>query len=148
MCFVNDYDWCASVVADAMPFAAKPFKCNECGVGISAGDQYRLVLQQEHETCWQCEEDDKDECDCDEPDLGETYTYRCCEECWKFRKAVEAAEMAAGCAVSESSPSYEGMFDEISAGGQEEATKYWRKAVKMFPELRTSGYLRRVWMFS
>jgi hypothetical protein len=151
MCFVNDYDWYAEVCEQDDRPALADFTCDECWRLILAGQMQHHVHQEEYEECQRCADDDCDcqkngngrcdGCQCDQPATGETFDYNRCEECDKFLKAVEQAEIEAGCDLSDSRPGLCGMIPEIQGGGREEAGRYFQKALRMFPELKASGYL-------
>jgi hypothetical protein len=159
MCFLLDCDWHASVVHEEDRTATKEMNCLECSHKIQPGDSYHYVYQQEHEECQACEWaececpdalDGKDrpqdhECRCEKPNYGESYEYWRCQECSKFLKAVQRAEVDAGCSVYESQPHYEDMIDEISDSGMDEAKRYFKRAAKDFPEIVKSGYLGWLW---
>lgn len=142
MCFWNECDWHAQVVEHDDEVLDRDIKCFECRRTIKAGQLTHCVFMQEREECRECDEVD---CTCGEKAFGETYHCRSCDECFKFLNAVSAAEIAAGCNVSESRPSYEGMIEEISNSGMDEAKKYFKRALVTFPELKTSGYLKWFW---
>ena len=97
--------------------------------------------QQEYEECSAC----LGECCCESPDYGETFDLNCCMDCVKFLEAVRVAEIEAGCALSEALPLLGEMVVQIGEGGHEEAKKYVKKAIKLFPELKASGYLGWLW---
>ena len=145
MCFyAAEAEWFATISDEKEIVLDKDRKCMECRAVMPAGSTVFYLHQQEHEECQGC---DNLECKCDyeEPCFGEVYDYYCCLNCRKFLEAVEAAEIDAGCERSDSRPSYEGMMDEIREGRAGEALKYWRKAKKMYPELKANGYLARLW---
>lgn len=158
MCFYNDPDWYASPVTDELRTATAPLTCMECRSPIPIDAQYRYVYQQEHECCRcldfeRCLDDDAtieargDTCTCPTPDYGETYHYHRCLDCDKFLSAVAAVEHDAGCPSDESQPCYEGMIEEISEGhgyGDESAVRYFKRANRDYPELKRSGYLKRI----
>jgi hypothetical protein len=148
MCFLNEGDWTASLVEKQDTIAQKETSCDECCTKICVGDPLHTVYMQEHEECGRC---DNGECECDkccqcpEPDIGETFSYECCDQCHKFLQAVENAELEAGCDRSDSRPSYGAMHEEIRDGGAHEAKKYYTHAARDFPELVQSGYLKELW---
>lgn len=147
MCFYNDYDWTAAVYCDDVVRAEIDRKCRECRGEIKVGEYFREIEMWEHEECQRCygEWGDKEldqECDCDKPDLGEHFHTRRCLSCDQFLRAIEAAEIAEGCEGQETRPSLEGMIEEIRyAQGIRE---YFAKARELFPNLETSGYLKRI----
>lgn len=153
MCFVTDCNWCAEVSEDWTEPATEPIRCDECCRQIAVGEAVRRIHQHEHEWCHACDEGEcecpKDEdgectsCRCEEPQHGEEFDYECCAECQKFRTAVVAAEIEAGCSQNEASPHLGMMFEEIGEAGRDEARKYWKTAAKMFPEMR--GWLAARW---
>ncbi len=156
MCFYNDdYEWVARVVDDSDVVLSTPSRCQECGRTLEAGETVHNVFQQEHEECGACEDGlcdcpkDKDEecidCECEDPDYGETFDYDRCQECDKFLKAVYEHEKDENCPPTERQPAYEMMIETISQFERENAVKYFRKAARMFPELKQSGYLKRLW---
>lgn len=155
MCFIGDYDWTAAVVEQQERTAEKPITCMECYRKIQPGKTYRDIYQQEHEechTCYECEcncpkdaDGDCIECCCEKPAFGNTYDYCRCMECDKFLQAIEASELAAGCALSESRPPLGEMTESIQELGADEARRYVQQAAKQFPELVPSGYLGWLW---
>lgn len=165
MCFYADYDWIAQVFEESTPVADKPIRCEECGAGIPRGVKYHHVWMQQYDYCLTCELGEcscgKDtdgnllcdggcgKCECDPPNYGETSDWNCCENCHKFLNAVQLAEQEAGCDYSESRPPLGEMMTYIGDGA-EEAKKYWKVAVKEYPELVANGYLAMLWrrMFS
>jgi hypothetical protein len=149
MCFVNECDWSPMVNEEADIKACGCTKCDECHAVIEYGDSMHTIYQQESEECLQCRdgwcECEGDCCECSDPDFGETFDYVRCEQCDKFLKAVEAAEIEAGCGPHEARPMLSMMVEDINNGGREEARKYFKKAKAMFPELVASGYLGGLW---
>lgn len=154
MCFVNDnYDWTAAVQTEDTPTADKPLKCDECSGDIAVGESYIYVWQQERECCDQCEDGwcecpkDEDgyciECKCEEPAYGETYEYRCCQNCAKFLDAIEEVEIADGCAKHEARPLLGAMDEELRELGMDRVRVYVKHAAKTRPELR--AYLGQMW---
>lgn len=151
MCFYADYDWYASVCETEDRIADKPFKCHECCAVVAAGESYRYVFQQEQETCQRCEEgececsdadDPAHDCQCYEPNYGETFEYCICQNCRKFLDAVERHELNEGCRKDEARPPLGEMVEymrEIDA-----LDGYFAEAEKMFPELAENGYLDRM----
>ena len=159
MCFVNeDYDWIARVVEEADITVAKPCKCSECGGVIPIGDFAHTIHQQEHEQCHDCEygdcecsRDDEGEricetkgCQCEKPNLGESFDYIRCEGCEKFLYAVQVVEEEEGCHHAEARPALP-MWDDLQGIGRSKCKKYWKKAAKMFPEIKASGHLGLLW---
>jgi len=157
MCFYQDYDWYASIVEEQTTVATTEAACNECYRKIQRGQTIHTVYQQEHETCQDCEngycdchvrfDGDDHECECPNPNFGETFDYVCCHDCHLFLEAVESVEIEAGCHERESRPSYCGMIEDIGRanGDMDEAKRYFKKAAKMFPNLVKSGYLGCLW---
>ena len=150
MCFTSDYDWYASVVINevlAVPIpeeehARMVLRCGECNRFIEPGEQYRRIYQQEHEQCWPCfEEDDKDACDCEEPDYGESYETHRCMNCDKLLDAIAASEKEEGCRADESRPPLDAMFDCLSEFDPADIERYISKARELSPELESNGYL-------
>ncbi len=149
MCFTNnDYDWIANVTEESTATASKDIKCDECRRTIPAGVAYHHIHQQESEWCKDCENGDcecvGDCCQCEHPSTGESFDYDRCLDCNKFLQAVENAELAAGCSISDSRPPLGEMRDTIHEC-KYEAEKYWRQAAKDYPELVKSGYLGWLW---
>lgn len=150
MCFYADYDWYASVCETEDRTADKPFHCMECGTVVNVGESYQYTWMQEHEECHRCEEgdcecvdrDDFHECKCAEPNYGETYTYRCCQNCRKFLDAVEQHELHEGCERDEARPPLGEMADYMRE--LDDLGGYFAEAEKMHPELKQSGYLDRM----
>lgn len=153
MCFYNDdYDLKASVVEKTEKVATKPVKCDECSRMIHVGETVHHIYMQEAEECKACDNGDcdciereKECCACEVPDMGETFDYDRCDECDTFLKAVEAAEIEAGCPPYEARPALQIMKEAIRDGGDLEARKYFKTAARMFPALKQSGYLGRLW---
>lgn len=150
MCFYSEPDWYAEIVEeqDLVAGDVSPGRCDECYRPVAPGSPYHIIRMQEYETCQGCEAceelegDDWDVlCRGEDPNLGETFEYRRCHECHLFLEAVEAAELAAGCRRSDSRPDLTGMVEQIGEGGREEAAKYFRQALRSYPQLRASGYL-------
>ena len=157
MCFLDhDYDWYASVSERSTVTLEKPTQCQECRRMMQSGETAHHVYMQEAEECVDCEHGDcecgwNDEagtfrcCKCPEPSVGNTFDYDCCVECDKFLQAVEAAEIDAGCAISDALPPLTEMMEAIMNGDMDDAKRYFKKAVAMWPELKASGYLGRLW---
>ena len=162
MCFYNDdYDWTASVVEQSTGVSIGKL-CDECHLPIPPGATIHHIFMQEHEECHACENGececpltadgelscDSKGCQCEKPAFGETFDYDRCDECDKFLRAVEAAEIDEGCEPYEARPGLGGMIEELrNLEGDNEvypAKRYFKLAVKMFPELVTSGYLGRL----
>lgn len=142
MCFINDYDWYASVATDEETTADKSTKCFECHRAIPAGETFRHIDQQEHEVCtqdpesdyYEGEETDQIGCKC-EPgkcDFGETFSCDICTECTKLLKAIEASEIEEGCSPDESQPGFGELCDAMS---EDDGGRYRAKAAAMFPEI-------------
>jgi hypothetical protein len=155
MCFYNDdYDWRAELIQRQDGVADKPVACYECGDKIKPGQFVHHIYMQEHEDerCEWCDDgktSDGTECqDCDGKGVrgpGQTYDYDRCQNCHKFLQAVESAELEAGCSSYEATPSLEGMIEEIRNSDADEAKRYFKKALRLFPELKRGGYLGRLW---
>lgn len=149
MCFINDYDWYASVTEKTSYPVEKETRCDECDGIIPVGATVHHIYQQEAEECRACEFGDcqcvGDCCQCAKPDPGETFDYDRCQDCHRFLEAVEAAEVEAGCSIYEARPPLGQMTEKINDGGRDEAKKYFKKAAKLHPELVKSGYLGWLW---
>ncbi len=161
MCFYNgDYDWTAQVVVEQETTTGKR-RCDECFTDIPEGQTARFIGMQEYEECRACDNGDCEcprnadgdpvcqdtGCQCDEPDFGESCDYCRCDNCDKFLKAVQAAELEAGCGLDESLPPLCQMTEHIGRGygDMDEAKKYFKTALKMFPELKANGHLAKLW---
>lgn len=160
MCFVHDYDWRAELVERGSHATESGTSCHECYARIGPGETIHTLWMQEHEECQACENGDcaclknHDDagCQCEEPVHGESFDWQCCDNCYKFLQAVEAVEVEAGCHRSEARPALTAMIEEVSGSnsvGREEAMpearKYFKKAIALFPELKASGYLGKLW---
>lgn len=150
MCFLNECEWFASINEHSSNPATKATKCNECGIVIQPGEIVHRLYQQEYEECRDCEygycECEKDKCCiCEKPNYGETFDYDCCDNCDKFLKAIEASEIEVGCRRSESRPMLTMMVEDIrEANDPESVRRYVKKALVMFPELKTNKYISRI----
>lgn len=144
MCFDSEYEWTASLCEEDSGPAVKPCKCDECGHKISAGEWRHHIYQQEHETCYCCEEDGVDPCECETPDLGETYDYQRCEACDKLLRAVEQHEIDEGCPVYARRPALTELHDVFWQ--HEQNWEYAEKAVAMFPELIDHRFIAELLM--
>lgn len=140
MCFYNDYNWYASVTEETNIPATEPFRCDECGRTMPAGSTRRYVYQQEHETCYDCDDEDPDH----QHNYGETNEYTSCDECRKMLAAIEIAEIEDGCDPAYSHPGLTGMVDAIIES-RSDSKKYFQAAAKASPELVSSGYLGWLW---
>lgn len=155
MCFLSECDWYAEEQEEYGLTHAGPWRCDECGRTFPAGVWFTHIFLGEHEHCQTCSEGDCKcprgsdgycgGCECPDPDLGESFDYDRCRECSLFLEGVEAAELAAGCAPSESRPSLGAMREEIQSQGAAEAKKYYQHAARLHPELVAGGYLKRLW---
>lgn len=150
MCFLNECDWYATVVERTQKAAEKQVTCDECCRKIAVGGLVHRIHMQECEYCKACENGfcdcpEEECCKCEDPNLGETFDYRCCDDCHRFLEAVEAAEVEAGCHRNEARPGLGSMKEEINNGGMDEAKRYWKQATQMFPDLVKSGYLGWLW---
>lgn len=149
MCFYSDPDWACAVETDEDIVCDRHTYCNECGRDIGIGATYKHIHQQEHEECQTCYDGDCEcprdaegeltcdggaACQCNDPCFGETFEYDVCQDCQDFLKAVQSAEIEAGCDLAESKPPLSAMVESICEGGRNEAKKYWAKAVTMFPK--------------
>lgn len=129
MCFVHDYDWCASVEV-VLGTRGSAGRCIDCGRRI-APDEWRLhVYQQEYEECQACEWEDVPACEDGEHDYGETFACDICRECCEWREAIRSAEIDAGCHEDESQPAYGELLDAIywDCTGRYAWAHYWRRA--------------------
>lgn len=158
MCFYQDAEWYASIHEETRLVSDGTARCDECGEIIPAGVGHLNIYQQERECCEDCYDGvcdcpgsrDEDECVCDheckceQPNLGQTYTYECCNDCEKFRSAIYAAEIKAGCDHYEAHPPMGEMQQALIDAGEEECEKYFTMADEMHPELRASGYFARM----
>lgn len=151
MCFTDyDYDWVASVYEKDIVINTKPVKCLECYSLIKEGDIKHTIHMEQHEECQICYDGEceckKDECcQCSNPTFGEEYDYHRCVSCNKFLKAVHDEEIDAGCGENESQPPLEMMIEYLQEGGEDEAIKYLKRAIKEYPDLKRSGYLGKIW---
>ena len=160
ICFYSgDCDWMADVTEEETYPSDGKTKCMECWRVIPEGQDVHHTYFQEHEECHACYDgececparDDGDkvcvdgDCKCEHPSFGETSTYDRCQDCDKFLKAIEASEIDEGCKPHESRPQLGVMVEELrNLEGDNEvypAKRYFKRAVKMFPELVASGYL-------
>lgn len=151
MCFCNEDVWHAEVVEKSYRTVDMPTRCDECYRDIPVGGTVHEIDFQEHEECHlcfsgDCSCPDGGCCVCPEPEYGERDHYQSCEDCELFLKAVEVAEKEAGCEAHESRPAYSMMIEDIAEGGVSEALKYFKAAVRMYPQLKASGYLAFLWM--
>lgn len=163
MCFASDYDWYAEFIDNSTPIADRDIRCDECHCAIPAGTRYHHTYMQQHEECRDCDngececqpifEDgvqvgrtcEDNGCQCAEPNIGETFEWHCCESCFKFLDAIEAAEVEAGCKRYEARPPLTEMLDSLRNAGARDCKRYYRKASQMFPELVISDYLPKLW---
>lgn len=135
MCFVYDNEWTAEVYEKSSEHAT--FRCDECLRDI-VGTRHH-VLMQEYEDCYACA---WGECENGEHTFGESFECSWCDDCEAFLKAVEAAEIEAGCKPWHSRPAYGRMIDDVQDGGRKEARRYWKKAVAMGV---SKSYLAWLW---
>lgn len=151
MCFINEAEWAAQVSEKTKQTAVMAIKCDECRRQISMGAEYVHIYMQEAECCVACENGDCDCdlegecCKCDEPDYGQSFDYDCCLECDKFLQAIEAAEIKAGCSQYEARPMLTEMIEALQEGDEFTERRYVQEALRMFPELKQSGYLGWLW---
>src|SRR4026208_1890384 len=116
MCFNNDADWTAWHVEEDTITVDKPSACLECRRQVKLGGILHHVYLQEAEECLLCENgvcscpEDKC-CQCPNPDVGNTDDCYFCADCYKFRKAVAAAEKEAGCSSYTAEPLYGEMLE-------------------------------------
>lgn len=141
MCFANDYDWIAEVQEESEIPATKPARCIECGVTIPIGETAVHLRQQEHEECYACAEDDR-ECDCDEPDYGETYECWTCLFCNRLRRAVRAVEESHGCNGMDREPLIGDLWDAVRQS--DDRGEYFAKAIADYPEI-TEWFVAKKW---
>lgn len=136
MCFYHEYDWFADVWEMTchrigIPGGRRRF-CDECRREITPGEWAVEVYAQEYEECQCCE---GFECECVEPDFGETQEYLRCRDCARLYEAVRQSELEAGCPAHTSEPPYcqlwEAAFKDVD---QEESIKYLRKHRQLFGE--------------
>ena len=130
MCFVNDYDWSAEVSDHLAIVEEEDCRCEECGRTIPPGEWHEYVWQREYECCQFCNDRDVDDCECD---YGETYECRTCRDCCRFRDAVQATELAEGCAAYEALPPYGLLWEGVQEIGVRESAKYARTFLRMHP---------------
>lgn len=157
MCFNVDYDWSPAVQGDWTETTGKR-RCDECHLEIADGETSHHVYQQEHEECQACYDGECDcvpdserenhgpeDCKCSSPQYGHEFDYCRCDDCDKFLKAVERAELEAGCSSMEALPPYGEMIEYIGRanGDMASAKRYFKAALKMFPETR--GHLAWLW---
>lgn len=144
MCFYADYDWYSEINEEGEVIAISDIKCDECCRTIAKGEKAHHIYQQEYEVCPSCmglsgDEDDEDVCpDCDgDPDgnIGNTYDWDCCEQCWKFLESIEALEIERGCHRSEARPPLGDLY-EYMGNDRDEAREYAKFAVARYPEIR------------
>ena len=145
MCFEHDYDWHAEINNDFRKIADKNVKCDECPNTIKKGDDYRFIFQQESDgRCLCCDTYEKDECDCDEMNLGETYQHNICLDCQKFLDAIKEVELAEECKEYESQPPlgelHQALYDNYKWGDK----KYVELAINKHPELKNHWQYRNV----
>ncbi len=151
MCFINDdYDWQARVYEKDTKITDKPIRCQECNTLISIGDKIHAVYMREYEECRDCYNGDclclVDKCcQCTNPTFGEECNYHRCASCEKFLTAVHDIEIDGGCSEHESVPPLGNMIEYIQNGHEDEAKKYFKRAIKEYPELKSSGYLGLIW---
>jgi hypothetical protein len=149
MCFINNCSWTAEVQEEWSALAEKPTYCEECRRPIPAKAMVHYLEQQEHEECQACvwgdcacpdRTDDFHYCVCAEPEFGELFEWRCCDDCCRFLKVIEAAEMEAGCAASESRPMLGEMIESLREA-HADLDRYLEAAQRLHPELQANGYL-------
>lgn len=142
MCFNNDYDWYADI-SDVRDWPlGRPTSCHECCAPIGYGDWRRHIFQQEHEECQWCEYEELAEADepCETHDYGETFECDLCRDCCKILAAIEAVETDEECPPHARQPAIGELVEALS---YDEDSRYARRAVAMFPELKSSRMLRR-----
>jgi hypothetical protein len=149
MCFTQDCDWTAEINESSDVIAEKPTRCDECLATIAVGAFVHHIHQQEHEECQDCYAGEcaceKNRCcQCESPSYGETFDYDRCEDCHKFLQAIHDVEIEAGCREWESQPLLLSMVESVQEGDKDQAKKYVRKAIQMFPELKVTGYITRI----
>ena len=158
MCFYNDdCDWIAQVYEESASVVTESGQCQECGRIMLVGATMHNVWIQQYEACRRCDPNERAEWDDDfaggpleqcsdgQHDYGETFDYSRCDDCDLFLQAVQEAEEDAGCHHDDARPPLEFMRERINDGGQDEAKRYWRKALERYPQLKASGYLGWLW---
>jgi hypothetical protein len=109
------------------------------------------IFMQEREACEECngfpDTEGEDGCTCEEPALGKTFNYDRCDDCDKFLRAIEAAEIEVGCDIDTSRPALTSMIDDLKElrYNDEGIARYWQKSAKMYPERSFRQYLG--WLF-
>ena len=138
MCFYNDSDfnWYARVQEVTRNRVCQVSRrCRDCSEEIPAGTRHLHVFLQEYEECQTCiEEEGLDDCECGDPDYGETDDISICRPCQAFRAAVRRLERAEGCPAHAQEPLYGELYESV--GEHDEAEKYWAAALRMFPSLK------------
>lgn len=140
MCFYNDdYDWYAEVQTVETHVAKEIFACQECGQEIAVGESYRYIYQQEHEECQRCEWEqlDPDDDPCEQHDYGETYHYRCCNQCQRILEIIQLIEIEEGCPPHAQQPGL-GELSEVFSEHQSRE-QYAQRVLTLFPDL--SGHV-------
>lgn len=155
MCFVVDADWTARVAEEQELVSDGKVRCDDCFRRITVGEKYGRIDQQEHEECQRCEEtwsrmtdedvaEQKEWCEQEGHDYGETFTHRMCRHCQVFREAISAVEVREGCSFYESQPAFGDIRDSIWDSDHRE--EYADEARAMDAGLVMSGYLD--WMLT
>ncbi len=123
MCFINnDCKWTRTFMEEYDTTYPKDVQCDECRGTIPTGQTVHHVFMRKE-------------------DLGESFDYDRCEGCDKFLRAVESAELEAGCRLYAARPALGTMAEELSDVGIHNRRRYFKAALRMFPELKASGYL-------
>ena len=85
MCFywLDDCEWIAAIDEESKCISNGSVRCCECGRAIPIGEEYVYLFQRESDgECVRCEYGDcecEDECcQCEEPDLGNTFEASTC----------------------------------------------------------------------
>jgi hypothetical protein len=115
MCFYHgDADWTAEVWDEDDGPAARPVRCDECGLLIPAGGWRRHVDAQEHEEFHNDEHDfDKGgECE-DGCSFGESFFYDRCEKCHRVIEIIRKVEESKECKGEESMPPLTKLSDSL-----------------------------------
>ncbi len=150
MCFENEGEWCARIDTKEEKPVESPCWCLECNQDIPIGIIALHVFQQEEEECQcdACQYRDGDE-DWSIPavgctkDFGQTFEGVVCQDCCKLLKAIRALEIEEGCPEFAQQPLY-GELHEVFCD-HEQSFEYARKAVEMFPEVRTHRFIERAY---
>lgn len=147
MCFYNDnddYDWCAEIHEVARSTAGGQSKCIECGAAIADGEWREHIFQQEScGECLSCEaypDDDEDACQCEAPDLGNTFEADTCRKCYAIIAAIRRQERDEGCPVHAQRPGVGELADVFFQ--HDNRMDYAIRAVRLFPSLADHKFVR------